>query len=461
MEEGVTLDEASFKKEIEKQRERGRANVVSAFVNFNLINSGEFSPTEFVGYHSFSSVSKVLGVADSGKESLVITDVSPFYPSSGGQIGDIGTIESDKSKFEVSNTEKVDQVTIHKGKWHGKPFSIGEEVRMKVDSETRNAIMRNHTATHILHKVLQDLLGSHVKQAGSLVAPDRLRFDFGHFGPISPECLAQIERRVNEIILEDFGVQVFETNYQEALNRGAMALFSEKYGDKVRLVEIGDGYSKELCGGTHLSNTGKVGFFSILTESSIASGIRRIEAITGKPAIDRFQNLVHNVNQWGTRLECSPNDISEKLEKLLLENQALKRTNETFRKNERRALVERANRERKKFGMTELIINRFDGTTVEELKEIVDEIVDKKENILALLASSGEKVNFVLKISPDLVNKGFNAGKLVKEISQITGGGGGGRPDLATAGGKEISKLEQALTFAESLIGKKLEKIDP
>ncbi len=455
-EEQLLVDETGFNTELEKQRERGRANVVSAFVNFSAINPAEYGKTVFTGYTTMTDTSTVLNVVEAGDELLVITDRTPFYAASGGQIGDHGVIRGKGAEFAVHTTDKVEDVFIHRGRWAGTArFGKGDQVELHVDTTSRRATMRNHTATHLLHKALQELLGGHVKQAGSAVDPDRLRFDFTHFQSIDPTTLGAIEQRVNDRVLESLPVNTVETSYDEAVKLGAMALFGEKYGDVVRLVRVGN-YSKELCGGTHISNSSEIGMFAILGESSIASGVRRIEAVTGAGAYARLQSMRQETRDLAKVLDCDPKSLLQKAEKLVSRVGELEKEIEAARKSDAKGQIEKARQSVRVIGGAQAIIARVDGMGAPELQQMTDELVGSRENVLCLLAGGGEKATFVLKISKDLVGKGLNAGKLIKEIAKIAGGSGGGRPDMATAGGKEPAKIDEALKAAESLIGSSL-----
>ena len=457
MEQEMTVDENSFSEELEKQRERGRANVVSAFVNFQAINPSDYAKTTFTGYDELSSKAKVLEVAQEGEKVLVVTDVTPFYAEAGGQVGDKGKIVNGSAEFLVETTEKAEDVYLHIGKWNTSDhFEKGSQVDMLVDKENRRAIMRNHTATHLLHKALQEILGDHVKQAGSLVAPDRLRFDFTHFESISPEIIEKIEARVNEQILETHNVGTEELGYDDAVKGGATALFGEKYGDKVRVVSVG-GYSKELCGGTHLDNASEIGLFTICSESSIAAGVRRIEAFTGNAALDSVMQLRRNERDLARVMDCDTKSLAQKADRLVTEVKELKKELEKMRKSEALGKVDQIKSGAKQIAGASVMIARTDGLSVPEMKDLSDEIIgSSQDQTLVVLATGGEKAGFVIKLTKDLVSKGLHAGKIVKEVAKVAGGGGGGRPDMATAGGKDVSKVDDALAKAEELINQAL-----
>ena len=451
-EEGIIVDEKAFQSELEKQRERGRANVVSAFANFSEINPASFPETNFTGYETFEGEGRVLEIVDTDKGSLVITDVTPFYATSGGQVGDIGLIRGKNGGvFRVEATEKIEHVTIHRGTWESGRFAKTHRVTLSVDVAARRAIMRNHTTTHLLHKALQEILGAHVKQAGSHVATDRMRFDFTHFESISRETLAEIEHRVNLRILDAMPVQTKVTTYDDAVKNGAMALFGEKYGDRVRMVGVGQ-YSRELCGGTHVSNSAEAGFFAILSEASVAAGVRRIEAVTGEAAYHRFEGLRQEMSQLAKMLDCAPQALLERTAKVCQETEELKKELQELRKKDVKDRLKTARDQAKTFGRLQAILLRADGLTMDEMKDLADQLLDGRENLVALLAGGGEKANFVLKATKDLVAQGFHAGKLIKDIAKEAGGSGGGKSELATAGGKEPGKIDAAMKAGEAIL---------
>ncbi|HNX74895.1 MAG TPA: alanine--tRNA ligase, partial [Candidatus Rifleibacterium sp.] len=452
-EEKILVDETAFNSELEKQRERGRANVVSAFVNFQAVNPGDYPATTFTGYQTMHDTAKVLDVVEAKDKVLVVTDKSPFYAESGGQIGDKGTISATGAEFIVETTEKAESVWLHIGAWKSTTrFKKGDQVNMQVETRSRRATMRNHTATHLLHKALQEILGDHVKQAGSLVNPDRLRFDFTHFESIGPDVLEKIENRVNEQILEAHNVHVDEKSFADAVKTGAMALFGEKYGDRVRIISVGN-YSKELCGGTHIGNSAEIGLFSIASESSIAAGVRRIEAVTGASSLDVLHDLRRFERDLARVLECDQKSLMPKAEKLVAEARELRRELDKMRKSDARGRLDTVRAGARQISGMSVILSRTEGLSVDEMKEISDELVGNAgEKTVVLLATGGDKAGFVLKLTADLVKKGLHAGKLIKDIAKIAGGSGGGRPDMATAGGKDIEKIDAALVEAEKLI---------
>lgn len=459
MEENMSVDENAFNVELEKQRERGRANVVAAYQNFAAINPADYPQTKFTGYETMSDKAKVLDVVENEGKVLVITDVTPFYGESGGQVGDKGVIKCCDAEFTVSNTEKTEGVFMHFGSWKtSKHFAKGDSVEMLVDVKTRKSTMRNHTATHLLQKALQEILGDHVKQAGSYVSPERLRFDFTHFEAIPADVLEKVEKRVNEQILEAHKVHTDVKSYDEAIKTGAMALFGEKYGDVVRIVNVGD-YSKEFCGGTHIGNSSEIGLFTIVTEASAAAGVRRIEAVTGASALEKMHELKHFERDMAKALDCDLASSLTKAEKLMADSKELRHEIEKLRKSEAKGKIEAIKSAVKTINGASAFIARADGMSVDEMKEMADELVaNTGASTVVLLAAGGDKANFVLKAGADLVKKGVHAGKLIKEIAKVAQGGGGGRPDMASAGGKDPSKIDEALTVGEKLISEALNK---
>ncbi|RCK74620.1 MAG: Alanyl-tRNA synthetase [Candidatus Ozemobacter sibiricus] len=455
-EKRLTVDMAGFEAEIEKQRARGRASLLAALPAdaFKALDLGGVPPTRFLGYETLGAEATVVKVfpGEGDRPAIVVTDATPFYAASGGQVGDVGLIAGPGGTFEVATTEKHGEIWLHLGRWADQGrFAPGERVRLEVEPRLRRPTMRNHTATHLLHKALREFLGEHVKQAGSLVAPDRLRFDFSHYQAIPADTLAAIEQRVNERILENLPVQVLEMSYDEAVKTGAMALFGEKYGDRVRVIKVGD-YSKELCGGTHVAATGQIGLFRIVSESSIAAGVRRIEAITGEAVLERLRTVEREAHELARLFECEPKALAARAGKVLEELRDLRKELEALRQNDVRGRLEQLRAQARAIGDVKAIVARVDGLTVDEMKQIADDLLANQPNGVALLAGGGEKANFVLKVGKEVVPRGVHAGNLIREIAKVAGGGGGGRPDMATAGGKEPAKIDAALAKGEELL---------
>jgi alanyl-tRNA synthetase len=418
--------------------------------------------TEFVGYTETSCESKILKIFVDDKEkqeasaddrAIIVLDKTPFYAESGGQIGDTGKLISDNFDATVINTKKLNNAIIHEVIVNDGIVSIGDKVLSEIDFEKRKSTAKNHTATHILHKVLKEVLGEHVNQAGSMVSDDRLRFDYTHFELVNEETLKEIEKRVNTAILSDYTVNTISTSIDEARNQGAMALFDEKYGDVVRLVKVGD-FSKELCGGTHIDETAKIGMFKIISESSIASGVRRIEALTGRAAIDYLNNANSIVTELMQSVKATREELLDKIVNLKKE---IKDKDKEISKLNNEILMSSMDDILTKYEEikgSKVFTIKLKDTDANALRDIADRIKDKNPSCIIILASDFEgKVLFVASVTKDLNQKGIQAGNIVKQAAQIAGGGGGGRPDFAQAGGKDASKIDEALNTAkESLI---------
>lgn len=388
-----------------------------------------------------------------GEKGIIILDKTPFYAEGGGQKGDTGVIITDDAEAQVVNTIKAHGSTIiHEVIMKKGAIKVNESVKAIIDIQRRKSLAKNHTATHILQKVLRETLGDHVNQAGSLVTEDRLRFDYTHFEVVDAQTIALIEKRVNEAILEDYAVTYELVSLDEARKQGAMALFDEKYGDVVRLVKIGD-FSKELCGGTHIDETAKIGSFKILSEGSIASGIRRIEAITGKAIINYLNELdkitlelAHNLKTSKEEIISKVNSIRKELkdkekEIAKLNNELLKNSLEDFLNNY------------EEINGVKVFTLKLKDTDANALRDISDKIKDNNSSCIILLASeTNGKVLFVSSVTKDLISKGIQAGNLVKQAAMVTGGGGGGRPDFAQAGGKNPEKIDEALATVKEIL---------
>jgi alanyl-tRNA synthetase len=328
---------------------------------------------------------------------------------------------------------------------------VGDKVGLSVDPRHRQRTMLNHSATHILHSVLRRELGPHVRQAGSLVAPDRLRFDFHHSGPIADEKLDQIEAQVNRYIRADAGVTIEEMNYQDAIRAGALAFFGDKYGDRVRVVKIGD-FSTELCGGTHVKRSGQIGLFKLPFESGVAAGVRRVEAFTGEGALDLIGSYERRLKEIGALVRGSADDAVDKVKKLLERQRELEKEIEKLRGQLEKDQIPELLEKKQSVGGANILISRVDGVDARQLRDIADQLREKLGTGVVVLASAGEaNVNLVASVSKDLTKK-FHAGNIIKELAPIVGGGGGGRPDFAQAGGKEPGQIAAALKRAEELI---------
>lgn len=469
-EEGLSVDEEGFNEQMKVQRERARAArqetdyMGSDDPIYKLLNPNE--TTEFKGYETLETRSRVLNIikdnervqtAREGDQVLIVLDQTPFYAESGGQVGDIGIMEGDTTKIEIEDVSKVyGTYIVHKGKVVSGRISIGDEVDAKVDREARMATARNHSTTHLLHKALKEVLGSHVEQAGSLVTPSRLRFDFTHFAPLTSEEIEKIEAIVNEKIMEGLPVETIETTFDEAKKLGAIALFGEKYGDIVRVVKMGD-FSTELCGGTHLVNTGQAGLFKIISETGVAAGVRRIEAVTGVGAHKWLKELNELVNNVSDTLKTNPNSLAQKAEGLMQQIKEYEQEIQKLKKQLAKGTIEELVNNKKTIGDVSYIAARIDYQDMNSLREIADTLRNKlKSGVVVLASENQQKVNMVAAATKDLVSRGVHAGNLIREVAKVTGGGGGGRPDMAQAGGKDPSKISQALGKVKVLLEQQL-----
>jgi alanyl-tRNA synthetase len=463
--EGLTLDMDGFDAAMERQREQSRS--VTAFSAtseaYRTLSAEGFKP-EFKGYDGLTADSRVLllvkdghevETAASGDTVEIVAEATPFYGEAGGQAGDIGTITSpDGNELRVDIGETVKDPTgliIHKGRVVRGRIEKNALIRLSVDAEARKATARNHTATHILHAVLREVLGNHVKQAGSLVAPDRLRFDFSHFSPIDAQTLAVIEARVNERILRNVPAETEEMEAEQAFQSGATALFEEKYGDRVRVVSLAD-FSKELCGGTHVGRTGDIGLFKISGESSVAAGVRRIEALTGSPALRHVQETEAALHAAARRLKDAPQNVTERIDKLLAEQKALEKEIARLKSTLATRSVAEADSDVRLVDGVKVLARRVEVDNPADLRDMVDRFRDKMASGIVILgAASGGKALLIVGLTPDLTGR-YHAGKIVKALAAIVGGGGGGKPDLAQAGGSRPEKLDEAIAQAPELI---------
>lgn len=468
LEHGMTVDREGFETAMQEQRTRAReAHKKGGGMN---IQGGALSELEadsqFVGYTETSVEAKIVvlikdgEIVDSvgeGDTALVVLDKTPFYAESGGQVSDVGTISSFTGTLNVEGLVKaprgqhVHQVTVESGELH-----VGDDVRASVERDSRAAIEKNHTATHLLHKALKEVLGTHVNQAGSLVEPQRLRFDFSHFGSITPEELADVERRVNEQIWKGVNVVIELKGIEEAKAMGAMALFGEKYGDIVRVVEIGD-YSLELCGGCHVRNTSEIGLFKLVGESGIGSGVRRIEALTGRGAYLYLDEQLDLLKQSASALKTPVAEVPKRIEAMGKQLKEAEREIESLRGKLGAIEAGKLTDNVRTVNDVQVLAEAVSVSDMDGLRSLADELkVKLPQAVLILGAPVEDKVNFVVAVPQELTKRGLHAGKLVKEAASVCGGGGGGRPDMAQAGGKDASKLQEALNAAISLLEQSL-----
>jgi len=465
-ERGLSIDIDGFEAEMERQRERARA--AQTFTRTSTARARITIPTRFVGYETTASQSRVreLSVkgqyresASQGDEVDIILDKTPFYGEMGGQVGDIGEISSSKGKFTVTNTIRdPSDVIIHQGKVIEGSISVGDEVEAKIDVARRLDIARNHTATHLLQAALRDILGSHVSQGGSLVEPTRFRFDFSHGAPITEEQLGEIQRWVNEEIRQDLPVKAKFVPYKQAVAEGAIALFEEKYGETVRVLEIGEpAVSKELCGGTHVKSTGEIGFFIIVGGSNIGTGLRRLEAVTGRAAESlverRFSALQSVAKEVGSLLEEAPDKVKSLAGELEIGN---KRSLFLERELSRKITESLLEQTEKVDGVT-VLAAKVSSLSMPVLREMGDILRDRLGSAIVVLATIyNGKPNFLTMVTSDLVAKGFHAGNIIKQVAKVTGGGGGGKASMAQAGGKDATKLDEALNLVRSVIASRI-----
>ena len=468
-EEGMTLDREGFDAEMEAQRVRARkAREALGDLGWAGIEFGSEMPTtEFVGYENTAiEDAKVLALVVenelaeaimTGVDGIVVLDKTPFYAEMGGQVADHGVIVCGDAKFEVNNVLKnKGGKFMHYGKVVSGNFKVGETVSASIDVARRNAIKRAHSTTHLLDAALKKVLGDHVHQAGSLVEPDRIRFDFTHFEAITPEQLAEVDRLVNDAILEGYDVVTEVLPIEEAKKKGAVAVFGEKYGETVRVVEMGD-FSMEFCGGTHLDNTAKAGMFRIKSEGSVASGVRRIEATVGKQTAEIINQNQQILVRMAQMFKTNVSEIETRIQQQMNEVKELRTALDKFKAEaslgEARQFLESA----KEIGGVKVVTASKDGLDANALRQMGDFLRDKESSVVAVLSSiNGEKVTFLAVCGKDAVAKGIKAGDLVKNVCAICGGKGGGKPDSAMGGGNDLLKVNEALASVAEFVAAKL-----
>ncbi len=469
-EKGLIVDEEGFNKQMEEQRNRARkareSVVDSGWKNGQSTEVFSDYGTQFVGYDTLKIETKVLGLFKQGEpvenleedeQGIIILKETPFYGESGGQVGDTGYIRGENFVARVLDTKRVNDVIIHFIKVESGKVNIEEPVDAIVDKERRENIKRNHSATHLLHRALKDVLGEHVNQAGSIVLPDRLRFDFTHYEAVREEQLKEIERIVNKKILESLEVRTINTTLKESQKMGAVGLFEDKYEDEVRIVQMGD-YSKELCGGTHVENTSNIGLFKIISESSIAAGVRRIEAITGYGVYEYMNQMEKDMENISNILKTDRNQLVDKIYSLIEELKEKEKELDSLKSKMASSIAEDIINKSVNVNGINLISYKVKDMDMDGLRSLGDEIKNGIDSGIIVLASIHKnKVSFVSMVTKDLVDKGIHAGNIIREVAKITGGGGGGRPDMAQAGGKDISKVEEALNMVPSIIRKQIE----
>ncbi len=468
-ENNISIDREEFNQLMDKQREiakqswKGFDSQRASKIPRDILQ--KFPNTIFKGYDVLiEDNAKVLAILQDGKtinhakegqQIEIILDTTPFYAESGGQIGDAGEITADNLYIQVMDTYKIDSLFFHKAKVLRGEIKEGDKVMAGVDCERRKSIMRNHTATHLLHSVLRAILGHHVEQTGSYVGEDRLRFDFTHFSQLTNEEIKKIERMVNRWILENFIVSKNEMSFKEAKEKGAIALFEEKYGEKVRTVSIGD-ISMELCGGTHIDRTGEIGVFKIISCSSVSAGVRRIEAITGGRAFDLMVSLNDFIERLKEKFRAADiNELEEKIDKSMNEKKELeKQIQKTIKTDVFKSIDDYLKNAREINGIKVITI-RFDGIEKDIIRELGDILKHRSKKTIIIIANVlKDKVSFLTMLTDDLTDK-FDASKIIKMVSAKCGGGGGGRKDMAEAGGKDITKIDEAFKLVDEIIQEK------
>ena len=465
-EKGMKVDHEAFKKEMEEQRQRARnARGESSYMGSDEspINKIEASiSTEFVGYSNVEVDSKILVLANDndfveelskGEKGYIVTEKTPFYAEMGGQVGDKGIIKTASGEAYVYDTKKnVGGKTIHYVKVNEGSIKLNEEATLKIDLLRRANIAKNHTATHMLHEALKQIVGKHVNQAGSYVDDERLRFDFAHFKALTEEEIDKLEDLVNRKIMEVFTVDTDLMTLEEAKNSGAMALFDDKYGDKVRVVSVGE-FSKELCGGTHVHNSGEIGLFKIISETGVAAGVRRIEAVTGLNAIKYMEEKQRILKEACNALKCSEKDVLKKISSQGAEIKEKEKEILELKSKLASGVEDEILSSVKEINGVKVAAYAVEGIDGNSLRDLGDKVRNKlSTGVVVLFSNVGGKVNLIAMSTKDVLDKGIHCGKIIKEVASIVGGGGGGRPDMAQAGGKNPENIKTALEKTYSVI---------
>ena len=464
-ERGMTVDEEKFNELLANQKATARAARKDAGADAwkNTSVKIDAEKTVFTGYTDFTAEAKVLALVNAdgelvdmlgaGEKGSVVLDKTPFYATSGGQVADTGVITADGVEFDVEDTSKnADGIYIHSGMVKEGVVSVGNTVNAQIDADRRKSVMRNHTAAHLLQAALREVLGTHVEQAGQLVNDKEVRFDFTHFNPLTTEELSRVEAIVNKEILACAPVSMQEMPIEEAKKMGAMMLFGEKYGDIVRVVKAGDA-STEFCGGTHVASTGELGLFKIVSEASVAAGVRRIVALTGIGVLNYLNECEDTVKFASATFKSTDNEVKDRITAIVAENKA--KDKEIQNLNAEMTKLKSADMFSSAVDVDglELYTAKVEGTTPDALRSMGDDVKTKGDNVVAVLAGvNGDKANFVAVCGKGAIAKGVKAGDLVKEVAKIANGGGGGRPDSAMAGAKDITKIDEALSKAEEIV---------
>jgi len=460
----MSVDEEGFKQAMDAQRQRARAarEESGSMQQQSEVLSTLKDKSTFVGYTDLKADAKIIALLHdgervtavaAGEEAQVILDITPFYAESGGEVADTGTIEGKDFVLDVKDVQKAPNgQNLHTVIVRTGIATEAADVVANVEAAERKAVTKNHTATHLLHKALKDTLGTHVNQAGSLVSPERLRFDFSHFGAVTQEELTKIEQDVNQAIWASLPVDIEEMNIADAKAKGAMALFGEKYGETVRVVSAGT-YSIELCGGIHVGNTAEIGLFKIVSESGIGAGTRRIEAVTGAGAYRVMNQHLETLEQAAAVLKTKTTEVPVRIEALQQQLRETERANESLQAKLANIEAASLKDDVEEINGVRVLAKRVDVSDMDALRGMMDELKSSLGSAIIVLGSAqGEKVNLVASVSKDLIDQGYHAGKLIKEVATRCGGGGGGRPDMAQAGGKDASKLEEALAYASQYV---------
>jgi alanyl-tRNA synthetase len=463
-ERDLTLDQAGFEEQMAAQRDRARAASKFAAGDGAAIRTDIES--DFSGYETVEATGTIAAIYRDGEEAdtladgesgIVVLDSTPFYAESGGQVGDTGVLETNNAAFAVEDTQKSGHANLHIGRITSGSISVGDEVVAKVDAERRAAIVLNHSATHLMHAALRRVLGDHVQQKGSLVAADRLRFDFSHYEAVTPEQIETIESLVNAQIRRNVPADVRVMGYDDALASGAIALFGEKYGDKVRVLRLGDGFSVELCGGTHVSSTGDIGVFKIISEGGVAAGVRRIEAVTGKGALAWIDANQHALDNVASMLKSTRDQAATRVEQLLRKNRELEKELSAARQQLLTGGAGVAENVTEIDGI-KVMASRLEGADAKTLRDAVDRFKDKLQSAVVVLGSVEDgKVRLAAGVTKNNTDR-IKAGDIVRSVAEQVGGKGGGRPDFAQAGGTNPDGLDAALASVADWVAKQLSR---
>ncbi len=455
-ERGFDVDQAEFKKLLDQQRDRARQAG-----KFTTVPEGEWQEmtsgpdSKFIGYETIASDAEIRKLLRDGNQLTLILNRTPFYGEAGGQVGDTGEITGDGFRIRIHDTQRQGDQILHIGTLVEGDEILNPQVNVCVTEEVRLATARNHTVTHLLHKALREVLGDHVNQGGSLVTPDRLRFDFTHFEAMTSEQIDDVERRVNRNIRKDYPVEKFVTTLDDAKARGATALFGEKYAENVRVVKI-DTYSMELCGGTHIDRTGQIGLFRITSEEAIAAGVRRIEAVSGEAAEKQARGDRQILHAISTQLRCRTDEVETRIASLLEERKDLERRMRKAQKSSSASVIDDILQRESEIGGVRIIASRVDEMSIDAFRQLGDQLRERLKSGVGLLGMvHDKKVHLLCVVTDDLIkSKQLKAGDIVRQVARLVGGSGGGKPHMALAGGKEPGKLNDALGQAPVIIGK-------